>query len=80
VLKGFRSSVENNDIDDQDELGYLMSYGSKDCPADRRVARLVRVQRIGNLQKKGVKSSWLLPDRLGSGSTKEGPKQIHYFR
>jgi hypothetical protein len=57
-----------------------MSYGSKDCPANRRVARLVRVQRIGNLQKNGVESSWLLPNRLGSVSTKEEPKQINYFR
>jgi hypothetical protein len=47
-----------------------MSYGSKDCPVNRRVARLVRVQRIGNLQKKRVESSRLLPDRLGSGSTR----------
>jgi hypothetical protein len=70
VLKGFRSSVESKDIDDQDELVNLMSYGLKDCPANRRVARLVRLQRIGNLQKKGVGSSWLLPDRLGSESTR----------
>jgi hypothetical protein len=28
VLKGLRSSVESNEIDDQDELRNLVSYGS----------------------------------------------------